>query len=104
MVFFGKIKKKWRINQIGKLFYLTSDIPYNRLYIDLITVDSLFHPSTFFPGSRRFVIHQKNIKSQLQNFLSEFLIFLTIQKKNGGIFKSVKGGSCNFTWILIPRY
>lgn len=82
--FFGKIKKKWRINQIGKLFHLTSDIPYNRLYIDLITVDSLFHPSTFFPGSRRFVIHQKNIKSQLQNFLSKFLIFLTIQKKMVG--------------------
>lgn len=82
--FFGKIKKKWRINQIGKLFHLTSDIPYNRLYIDLITVDSLFHPSTFFPGSRCFVIHQKNIKSQLQNFLSKFLIFLTIQKKMVG--------------------
>lgn len=77
-------KKKWRINRIGKLFHLTSDIPYNRLYIDLITVDSLFYPSPFFPGSRRFVIHQKNLKSQLQNFLSKFLIVLTIQKKMVG--------------------
>lgn len=48
-------------------------------------------------------MHHKNIKSQLQNFPSKFIIVRDSQKKNGNILKPVKGGSRDFTWILIPH-